>query len=288
MPHGVIVKGIGGFYYVRTEDGIAECRARGRFRRENTTPLVGDEVDITGDGGLITDIGRRRNQLARPPVANVDQVIIVFAPSMPEINMDLLERMVLQAEHNRLRPVICINKMDLRDGIDIDGMLLPYRRAGYSVIYTSMNDDRCMSSLRDVLEGSISVFSGSSGVGKSTLLNRLNPSFNLKTGDISSKAERGRNTTRQVELLQLDNGAYVVDTPGFSSLDLDFIDKDEIEGLFPEFRDYLGRCRFVGCRHIDEPDCAIKEAVEKDLISRARYDSYVRFYNTSALRRRYR
>lgn len=281
MPQGIIIKGIGGFYYVKIDNRIIECRARGKFRNEKITPLVGDIVEITvqNNSGAISNILPRKTQLIRPLVANVDQAIIVFAAASPDPNMDLLDRFLLLAEYNSLEMIICINKIDLMDIEQIDELLIPYKNGGYKVVYTSTRTGYGIEELKSSLKQRITVFAGPSGVGKSSLLNSLDPSFNTKTGEISSKIGRGKQTTRHTELLELKVGGYVLDTPGFSSLDIDFISKEEIEHLFREFDDYIGQCRFTGCSHISEPDCAVKEAVEENNINEKRYNSYVRLYN---------
>lgn len=281
MPQGTIVKGIGGFYYVRSGDTVFECRARGKFRRENISPLVGDNVEILCQNGSCTieNIMQRKTRLLRPPVANVEQAVIVFAACQPDPNLNLLDRMLLLAEYNHLKIVICINKIDLSDSKTIEELTAPYICAGYRVICTSKITGDGLDSLKSELTGKMSVFAGPSGVGKSTLLNSVNPGFSLKTGSISDKIGRGKHTTRQVELLQMEGGGYVVDSPGFSSLDIDFIDLDELQNMFPEFGRFVNLCRFTGCHHINEPGCAVKNAVSKGLINKKRYDSYIWFYN---------
>lgn len=281
MPQGTIVKGIGGFYYVESNNTIFECRARGKFRKDNIHPLTGDVVEILCQNGSCTieKILPRKTVLLRPPVANVEQAVIVFAASRPDPNLNLLDRMLLLIEHSHLKIVICINKVDLAARAYISELSAPYRDAGYKVIYTSKITGEGIDVLKGELSGKVSVFAGPSGVGKSTLLNAANPNFTLKTGNISDKIGRGKHTTRQVELLRMEDGGYVVDSPGFSSLDIDFIGIDELENLFPEFERFLNLCRFSKCRHINEPGCAVKKAVSEKLINKKRYDSYVWFYN---------
>lgn len=281
MPQGTIIKGIGGFYYVKSGDTVYECRARGKFRRENICPMVGDLVEILCQNGSCTieDILPRKTVLIRPPVANVEQAVIVFAASHPEPSLNLLDRMLLLAEHSRLKIVICINKIDLVSTEDIEELSSPYAAAGYNVIFTSKITGAGIDSLKESLSGRISVFAGPSGVGKSSLLNSVDGAFSLKTGSVSDKIGRGRHTTRQVELLKMDGGGYVLDSPGFSSLDIDFMKIDELEHLFPEFGRFIDGCRFSHCSHIDEPGCAVKKAVAEGKIDRKRYDSYKWFYD---------
>lgn len=281
MPQGLIVKGVGGFYYVKTGDRVVECRARGKFRSEKVTPLVGDIVDIMehSGSGVIDKIVPRKTELIRPPVANVDQAIIVFAATKPEPNFELLDKFLLLAEKNELEIIICVNKIDLMDIPSIDNMFSFFRDSGFDVIYTCTKTGYGIPELRKKLMNRITVFAGPSGVGKSSLLNSIQPSFSVKTGEISKKIERGKQTTRHTELLELDGGGYVVDTPGFSSLEIDFINKENISYFFPEFKEYMGLCRFSGCAHVSEPGCAIKNAVQKSLINSKRYESYLRIYN---------
>ncbi|KPU43972.1 putative ribosome biogenesis GTPase RsgA [Oxobacter pfennigii] len=283
MPQGLIIKGIGGFYYVKTEEGIVECRARGKFRNENITPLVGDMVTVSihNNSNSLDKIHERKNQLIRPPVANVDQLIIVFAAVKPEPNLELLDKFLIVAELNNMDIAICINKIDLIEAPLIEGMFAPYKEAGFNIIYTSTKKDIGIEDLKLYLKDKVSVFSGPSGVGKSSLLNKLHPSFNMETGEISKKIERGKQTTRHTQLLELHEGGYVADTPGFSSLEYEAmkVDYEELDYLFPEFRDFLGQCKFTGCSHTKEPGCAVKNAVEEKQVNKRRYESYVRMYD---------
>jgi len=291
MPQGIITKGIGGFYYVNTDGGILECKARGKFRNEKVSPLVGDMVEVAEQKGsyVIDRILPRKNELIRPQVANVDQVVIVFAAAKPDPNLGLLDKFLLLSEYNNLKIVICINKIDLKESYEIDKLTEPYRESGHSIISVSTRFEYGIDNLRKMLNGHITVFAGPSGVGKSTILNTLQPSFNMETGELSSKISRGKNTTRHTQLLELDTGGYVVDTPGFSSLNIDFIDKGDVEYLFHEFKDFIGKCKFTGCSHISEPGCAVKDAVINNIINKKRYDSYVKIYcELKELRRNYK
>lgn len=282
MQKGVIVKGIGGFYYVDTAEGIYECRARGKFRIKNITPLIGDRVEIEVDAGslqgYIINILDRKNQLIRPTVANVDQVIVVFAAKKPDINNVLMQKFLVYSEYKKLNAVVCINKIDL----DLEGHYLDVVKmlesVPYKVISTSAKTNVGVEQLKEVLKDKVSVFAGPSGAGKSTLLNCVQPGLGLKTGDLSKKIDRGTHTTRHAELIRLEAGGMVADTPGFTSLDMDELELSKLESCFPEFEGYRD-CYFLNCIHDKEPRCGIKEAVEEGKISRIRYDFYISLLN---------
>lgn len=279
MIEGIIIRGIGGFYYIKTSDGIVESRARGIFREQGITPLVGDKVKIRisdeDKSGYIDEILERKNELVRPPVANVTQAIIVMSIQKPDINTWLLDKFLLMAEHKNLNIIICFNKMDLSKE-KIDELKNIYENAGYQVIVTSSIDNIGLEELADSLKGNITVFAGPSGVGKSSLLNKINPNFHLETGAISVKSKRGKHTTRSVELMDLDEDSFVLDTPGFSSLDLDFIkDPVDVREYFREIKKYGAECRFQSCLHDKEPDCAVKKYVEEGIINEDRYKNYL-------------
>lgn len=278
MNKGIIVKGIGGFYYVKTENGeIIECRARGVFRKNGITPLVGDRASVSddGNGGLaLAEIFPRKNNLVRPAVANVDCVVIVAAAASPAPDTVLLDKMTVSAEFRGIEPIICINKSDLADTGRLERI---YSKTGYSVVVTSADDGSGTEELKELLEGKISAFTGNSGVGKSSLLNCLAPHFVLETGEVS-KIERGRHTTRHAELMELSNGALVIDTPGFGSFEVDSMEGEELKNYFPEFRAFEGMCRFSGCNHIAEPDCAVKNAVKEKIVSKSRHNSYKKLF----------
>ncbi|MTI47719.1 ribosome small subunit-dependent GTPase A [Sporosalibacterium faouarense] len=290
MQEGIITKGVGGLYEVKTDNKTYQCRARGLFRKKKITPLVGDRVkidEIQDDNGYIIEIMNRSTELIRPPVANVNQAIIVFAIKKPMPNFWLLDRFLILAEKENLDVVICINKVDLDSSEEIEKINKIYEKAGYKIINTSCKKDLGINELRNVLQNKISVFSGPSGVGKSTLLNMIQPNLQLKTGDVSKKTSRGKHTTRHTELMELENGGWVLDTPGFSSLELSFIEEDELELYFNEIHDLSEHCKFRGCKHNKEPKCAVKEAVEKNEISKFRYENYLLFLNELKDNRRY-
>lgn len=276
-----ILKGIGGFYYVRWQGREIECKAGGRLRlRRDFRPAVGDlaRVELRGrNEGLITEILPRRSFLLRPPVANIDQLIIVASEADPETDPYLIDKVSVIALRQGIQPVVALNKGDLRPSPRLEEI---YRRAGFPTVQVSAQTGQGLEELGEIMRGKISAFTGNSGVGKSSLLNRLEPGFGLETGAIS-RISRGRHTTRRVELFPLQGGGYAADTPGFSSFDISRIDripKEELEQYFPEFEPYLGRCRFAGCAHCKEPDCAVDQAARQGLISPSRLESYRRLY----------
>lgn len=285
MINGKIIKGIGGFYYVDTEKGLYECRARGIFRKNKITPLVGDRVSISvvdeeNKKGVVEEIEKRDTELVRPPIANVDKALIVFAIKNPAPNLSLLDRFIVLAEKENLEIVIVFTKVDL----DADGGLLEelksiYEVSGYKVIPVSNKLKLNIDKIKEELKENTVVFAGPSGVGKSSLLNEVDKNFELKTGEVSDKIKRGKHTTRHAELLKLECGGMVADTPGFSSLTLDDIDESELKEYFIEFDKY-DDCRFGSrCIHENEPSCAVKEAVENGEISKKRYESYIQLLN---------
>lgn len=279
MLEGIIIKGIGGFYYVKVGDRIYECRARGLFRKNKIIPLVGDRVLIKinkeDNTGYVEEIYDRTTELIRPPVANVNQAVIVFAVKKPDPNLWLLDRFLLLASYQGLDAIICINKSDLDVDGEIDNIYDIYKKAGYQIIKTSCTNRIGIDELKRQLKDKITVFAGPSGVGKSTLLNNIQSNLKLQTGEISQKTSRGKHTTRHVELIELDSGGWVVDTPGFSTLDIDFIKEDELIKYFIEVYDRSSLCRFSGCSHNKEPGCEVKKAVEDREISQSRYDNYL-------------
>ncbi len=291
MINGIIIKGISSFYYVKTKNGhIYECKARGIFRKDGIIPVVGDRVIIDvkdDDTGVIVEISERDNCLIRPPAANINLAIIVFAFARPDPNLNLLDRFLVTIEKKDIKACICFNKSDLTDAENRFRMVSIYERAGYDVICTSTKTGEGIHELKIQLKDHISVFAGPSGVGKSSLLNVLQPGLRLRTGNISQKAERGKHTTRHVELLELDFGGSVLDTPGFSSLEVGDIDEEELTYMFPEFEPYIGDCRYSGCRHLNEPHCGIKNQVQANGIASSRYDSYLLLLKEIQEQRRY-
>lgn len=284
MPSGTIIKGISGFYYVSSDDdGIYECKARGIFRKDELTPLVGDRVlfsvtESLKKKGNIEEIKERSSFLERPAVANTDQLIAVIAIKSPEPDMLLMDKLLVTAGMKEINTVICINKTDLDEENVMEEMSEPYIKAGYRVIGTSSVSNTGFDELRMVLTGRISVFAGQSGVGKSTLLNRIMNTMVMETGGLSRKTERGRHTTRHVELISLADGGFVVDTPGFSLFELSGITHTELQYHYPEFREHIGRCRFTGCSHVDEPGCSVKTAVDNKQVNGGRYARYTELY----------
>ena len=293
MLNGKIIKGIGGFYYVDTENGLYECRARGIFRKDKITPLVGDRVAISvvdeeNKKGVVEEIEKRDTELVRPPIANVDKALIVFAIKNPAPNLSLLDRFIVLAEKENLEIVIILTKVDLDDGSLLKEIQDIYELSGYKVIPVSNKSKMNIEQVKEELKGNVVVFAGPSGVGKSSLLNEIDKNFKLQTGEVSDKIKRGKHTTRHAELLKLECGGMVADTPGFSSLTLDDIDETELKDYFIEF-DEFNDCRFGSrCIHEKEPSCAVKDAVENGEIPKKRYDSYIQLLNEMRQgRRRY-
>jgi len=275
---GTIIKGIAGFYYVKTADGrLIECKARGKFRFDELTPMVGDMVEIAidhNDKGVIDSVLPRKSQLTRPAVANITQALVVFAFKDPDINLELLNRFLVLCEYNNLKITVCMNKSDLNTGQN-DKIIEMIKSAGYD--FLSMNAEKGIGTglVKEKLKDNITVLCGPSGAGKSTILNSIAGRTLMETGVVSNKLGRGKHTTRHSELIEV-GGGFIVDTPGFSSLDIDFIKREDLMYSFPEFQDFIGKCRFTGCIHHKEPNCAIKEAVEQGIINPLRYDFYIK------------
>lgn len=284
MPKGQIRKALSGFYYVMDEDGARyiQCRGRGVFRNRQISPLVGDIVDYKADNdleGTILHVYERKNELVRPPIANIDQAILVFSAKQPDFHPLLLDRFLVAIEQHGIQPVICLTKMDLvsvEEKPALEAFVADYEKIGYEVIPTYIQDPELQQRLMPVLEGKISVLAGQSGVGKSTMLNTILPSLQLKTDDISKALNRGKHTTRHVELIEVNSG-LLADTPGFSSFDFDTIEKEELSGCFPEMADRSNSCKFRECLHLNEPKCAIKAAVDTGEIPEYRYKHYLKF-----------
>lgn len=277
---GRILRSLSGFYDVQTQEGLITCRARGILRREGNSPLTGDLVEITVEKGkgMVEKILPRKNHFIRPAVANVDALVIFAANVNPVTEPFLIDRVAAIAGDQNVQAVLCVNKCDLDPAMDLVRI---YEHAGFPVICTSAETGEGVEDLRALLEGKLTAFTGNSGVGKSSILNRLAPELQLETGEVSEKLGRGRHTTRHVELYRLGENTYVADTPGFSSFDTDQMElilKENLQYAFPDFGSYLGKCRFDDCSHRREPDCAVRAAVEAGEIERSRYESYLKLY----------
>ncbi|MDO5146676.1 MAG: ribosome small subunit-dependent GTPase A [Eubacteriales bacterium] len=281
---GKITKGIGGFYYVYVEGkGLYECRAKGIFRNKKMKPNVGDVVDIDviseeEKTGNLTVIHRRKNQLIRPMVSNVDQALVIFSVHEPEPNFQLLNRFLITMERKEIPVILCFNKMDLANPGEEERLRADYEKSGCHLLFSSVQDEKGVEELEQLLLGKTTVMAGPSGVGKSSTLNCITRDIRMETGTISEKIKRGKHTTRHSELIFLGADTFLMDTPGFSSLYLEDMEKEELRLYFPEFLEYESRCRFHGCSHIHEPGCQVREALEAGEISRLRYEDYCYLY----------
>ena len=281
---GRIVRSLSGFYDVRTPGGLITCRARGILRKEGSSPLTGDLVEISVEKGkgMVERILPRKNHFIRPAVANVDALVVFAANVNPVTEPFLIDRVAAIAGDQNVDVYLCVNKCDLDPAMDLVRI---YRHAGFPVICTSAETGEGVAELRALLTGKLTAFTGNSGVGKSSILNRLAPELKLETGEVSEKLGRGRHTTRHVELFPLGENTYVADTPGFSSFDTDQMElilKENLQYAFPDFGRFLGKCRFDDCSHRKEPDCAVRSAVEAGEIEKSRYDSYLKLYEKSS------
>ena len=281
---GRIIRSLSGFYDVQLPEGVVTCRGRGILRKEQVTPLTGDlaEVTVTGSKGMVEAILPRKNSFIRPAVANVDALVLFAANVNPVTEPFLIDRVTAIAGNQNVKCVICVNKCDLDAG---EKLVSVYQKAGFPVISTSAKTGQGIEALHGILRGRLTAFTGNSGVGKSSILNRLCPELQLATGEVSEKLGRGRHTTRHVELYSLGEDTYVMDTPGFSSFDTDQMDvilKENLQYAFPDFGKFLGRCQFADCSHRKEPGCAVRKAVETDAICPSRYDSYLKLYEKFA------
>lgn len=292
MIDGTIIKGIGGFYYVKTQNGTYECKARGKFKKDKFILRVGDYVSIDVQDadkmlGSIERVGKRKNEMLRPAVANVDQAMIVFAVAAPAPNINLLDKMIVLAEEANLDVVLCFNKMELDESY-ASVLKARYEKVGYSVMLTSAKNEKGIVDLKNTLNDQVTVFAGPSGVGKSSLLNLVQEGLALQTGEISEKIKRGKHTTRHSELIPLNVGGMVVDTPGFTSLKVDFIELELLKDYFIEFTELGNHCKFANCLHLNEPGCAVKAALEDGEVDKERYESYKYFMNEIEEFRRYK
>lgn len=290
---GKIVKGIAGEYFVHVEnEGIYICKAKGVFRHKNMKPLVGDNVSIDvlskeNMTGNIIDICERKNQLIRPAVANIDQTLVVFAAKSPMPNRNLLDRFLVMMESQDMESILCFNKCDLIQNEEINDLKKTYELAGYKVLLISVYDNDGIDEVKALLKGKTTSLAGPSGVGKSSLINMIVPDAVMETGDISRKIERGKHTTRHSEIFSLGDNTYLLDTPGFSSIYTCECEKEELKYYFPEIYKYEGECRFNGCVHVNEPDCAVKMAVLNGNIGQSRYENYLSFYEEIKNRKKY-
>jgi ribosome biogenesis GTPase / thiamine phosphate phosphatase len=281
---GKIIKGIAGFYYVYVEGrGTFECKAKGIFRKDHKKPLVGDDVeaDVLDEEamlGNIREILPRKSALIRPAVANVDQALIIFAIVKPNPNFNLLDRFLIRMERQSLPTIICFNKQDIATEKEKEALRRAYETCGYQVLFISALEKEGLEQVKELLAGKTTTVAGPSGVGKSSLINQLAPKAKMETGDISRKIERGKHTTRHSEIIALGENTYIVDTPGFTSLDISEITKEELGTYYPEFVQYEPYCKFSGCAHISEPSCGVKDAVAEGKISQVRYENYKVLY----------
>ena len=284
MNQGKIIKGIAGFYYVHVDSlGVYECKAKGIFRKQDIKPLVGDNViievlDEDNRIGNITEILPRTSELIRPAAANVDQALVIFAITNPEPNFNLLDRFLVMMDYQSLPTVILFNKEDLADDSEKERVKNIYRDCGCTLLFASAAKEQGLSEVREILMGKTTILAGPSGVGKSSLTNYLMQESTMETGDVS-RIGRGRHTTRHSEIFCMEKDSYICDSPGFTSLMLPDIEVGELRYYYPEFAWYEGKCRFNGCVHVNEPDCAVKSAVEEGIICRERYDSYLCLYD---------
>ncbi len=281
---GVVIKGIGGNYDVACEGQILRCRASAKIKHQKNLLAAGEYVElrITDDGGYITERLPRRNGLIRPAIANIDQLVILASQAPPVTDPYLIDKVTVVALYQGIQPVILLNKSDLHDSVDL---YHAYQKAGFPVLRASAVTGEGVEEVKAMLAGKISAFTGNSAIGKSSILNRIDSRFGLQVGDMSEKIARGRHTTRHVELFQLDNGGFVADTPGFSTFDavrMEKLTKENLQQYFPEIDRFFAQCRFSDCKHIKEPGCVVREAVERGEIAKSRYESYCMLYEEVA------
>ena len=290
---GKIVKGISGFYYVHVVGtGIYECKAKGVFRNRKVKPLVGDNVEIVvldeeKHLGNVEEILPRKNELIRPAVSNIDMALVIFAAAKPNSNFNLLDRFLCMMEYQKVPVTICFNKCDLVSEEEKENLQKIYAPAGYDILFTSVKTGENIDRLKALLAEKTTTVAGPSGVGKSSLINELQTDVRMQTGAISDKIGRGKHTTRHSEIISIGQDTYIMDTPGFSSMDLPGFEKEDLWTCYPEFVPYEPECRFIGCSHIGEPDCGVKNALAEGKISRVRYDNYVMLYDEMKNIRKY-
>ena len=290
---GKIIKGISGFYYVYVEGaGLYECKAKGAFRKQKIKPLVGDNVEIAvideaNKLGNVEKILPRKNELIRPAVSNIDMDLVFFASAKPDPNFNLLDRFLCMMEYQKVPVTICFNKIDLVDKEKLKEYSRIYEPAGYNVIFTCTKTKEGLGSIMSLLEGKTTTVAGPSGVGKSSIINCLQSDITMETGTISEKIERGKHTTRHSEIIPVSHDTYIMDTPGFSSMDVPGFEKEDLWTCYPEFVRHEPYCRFIGCSHINEPDCGVKAAVEDGEISPVRYENYKLLYEELKNRHKY-
>ena len=290
---GKIIKGISGFYYVYVEGaGLYECKAKGAFRKQKIKPLVGDNVEIAvideaNKLGNVEKILPRKNELIRPAVSNIDMALVIFASAKPDPNFNLLDRFLCMMEYQKVPVTICFNKIDLVDQEKLKEYSGIYEPAGYNVIFTCTKTKEGLGSIRSLLEGKTTTVAGPSGVGKSSIINCLQSDITMETGTISEKIERGKHTTRHSEIIPVSHDTYIMDTPGFSSMDVPGFEKEDLWTCYPEYVRHETYCRFIGCSHINEPDCGVKAAVEDGEISPVRYENYKLLYEELKNRHKY-
>lgn len=290
---GKIIKGIAGFYYVHARNGIVyECKAKGIFRKENIKPLVGDDVELEMIDeehkiGNIQKILPRKSKLIRPAVANIDQALIIFAIVKPNPNFNLLDRFLIQMTKQGLPCIICFNKSDIATRQEQESLRKAYETCGFQVLFISVAKQEGIDQVERLLKGKTTTVAGPSGVGKSSLINCLYPDAEMETGQISEKIDRGKHTTRHSELFALGEDTFILDTPGFSSLDLFDVEKEQLKDFYPEFAAYEEQCRFRGCVHVSEPDCGVKKALAEGKISQVRYENYTLLYEELKAKKKY-
>lgn len=289
---GRIIKGIAGFYYVDTDVGLIECKAKGIFRKDGKKPLVGDEVELelvdeTDMEGNITKLLPRKSELIRPAIANIDQALLIFAITKPAPNYNLLDRFLITMARQKLPCILCFNKCDIGSKEERQELFAHYQNCGCRILFVSAKKQQGLEEIKECLCGKTTVMAGPSGVGKSTLVNALYPEAHMETGEISRKIERGKHTTRHTQLFPLGENTYVCDTPGFTSLSLGEMEKEELAGYYPEFAAFEQECRFGGCSHIGEKMCGVKKALSEGKISRIRYENYVLLYEELKNRKKY-